>query len=379
MKKHKILYICTEQSPGMVPYATQIIRTMAHSSLCEIYVLYVIDGRDCYRELLPESIAQFTYTIPENKCSRLLYKIAPFDLINQIEKIGLMHSLNYIHLLTVDYVLGHFIKRIRRFAHIVYTVHDVYPHEVRLSFYEKLTNFYIQRQCSAIQKKVSNLVTNSLFQYQTLQKWYPKKKIQFHHFPSLVTDVMKNSEIVPAELKGITEYILFFGTLHIYKGVKFLYQAYRKSRAYSHKLVIAGSGNLEFEYEKEDTNRIIRINRFITDAEVSYLYKNALCVVYPYISATQSGVLSLAYHFRTPLIATKIDFFEEHIIDGKTGILCSPHDIESLCNCLNAITDKTFNKEEMQAEQMKHYSEVYSPTQLMKEIETIYTENIYEK
>lgn len=379
MKKSRILYVCTEQSPGMVPYATQIIRTMAHSSLCEIYVLYVIDSKDCYEELLPESIIRFTYKIPENKFFRLLYKIAPFDLIDQIENINMLYPLNYIHLLTVDYVLSHFIKRIKQLAHIIYTVHDVYPHEVRLPFYERLTNFYIQQQCSVIQRKTSNLVTNSLFQYQTLQKWYPKKKIQFHHFPSLVTDAMKNSEVEPVELKGITEYILFFGTLHTYKGVKFLHQAYKKSKVYSHKLVIAGSGKLEFEYEKENTNQIIRINRFITDAEISYLYKKALCVVYPYISATQSGVLSLAYYFQTPLIATKINFFEEHVIDGKTGFLCMPHDIESLCNCLNAITDKTFNKKEMQTEQMKYYSQTYSPIPLMKEIETIYTENICEK
>ena len=268
MEKIKILYICTEQSPGMVPYATQIIKTIVQSSLYEVFVLYVIDGKDCYGELLPETCSRFTYTIPQHKLSRLLYKVAPLCLINHIEKLCSTYRLNYIHLLTVDYVLAHFIDRIKRqSAHIIYTVHDVYPHELRLSFYEKLTNRYIQRQCSAIQKKVFNLVTNSKFQYQTLQNWYPKKNIYFHHFPSLVTDAMKKTEKVPPELEDVTDYILFFGTLHVYKGIEYLCRAYWSSLAHrDKKLVIAGSGKWEFDCMKKNHNQIIKINRFITDA-----------------------------------------------------------------------------------------------------------------
>ena len=43
------------------------------------------------------------------------------------------------------------------------------------------------------------------------------------------------------------------------------------------------------------------INRYIKDSEVAYLYQHAQCVVYPYISATQSGVLSLAFYYQTPV------------------------------------------------------------------------------
>ena len=94
----------------------------------------------------------------------------------------------------------------------------------------------------------------------------------------------------------------------------------------------------------------------------------------PYITATQSGVLSLAYYFQTPLIATKVDFFKENIIAENTGLLCMPHDIDSLCNCLNVIIDKTFDRKRMQTNQQNYYTNSYSSAQLMKELETIYSQ-----
>jgi len=59
------------------------------------------------------------------------------------------------------------------------------------------------------------------------------------------------------------------------------------------KLVIAGKGHV---YETHD-KRIIRICRFIDDSEIAELFKRAQYIVYPYRSATMSGVLSIAYYF----------------------------------------------------------------------------------
>ena len=53
----------------------------------------------------------------------------------------------------------------------------------------------------------------------------------------------------------------------------------------------------------------IRINRFIEDSELKYLYENAAIVVYPYRSATMSGVLSLAYYFKKKVVSIGYSFF----------------------------------------------------------------------
>ena len=93
---------------------------------------------------------------------------------------------------------------------------------------------------------------------------------------------------------NVKEYILFFGTVDKYKGVDLLVDAYCNLTCKSLKLVIAGRG---FDIETHNEN-IIRINRFIEDEEVAYLFKKAKFIVYPYRSATMSGVLSLAYYFK---------------------------------------------------------------------------------
>ena len=71
--------------------------------------------------------------------------------------------------------------------------------------------------------------------------------------------------------------------------------------------------------------------------QVAILYKNAKCVVYPYISATQSGVFSLAYYFRTPILASDVDFFKGIINESKSGYLFKKGDVIDLQNKLQIV------------------------------------------
>ena len=54
---------------------------------------------------------------------------------------------------------------------------------------------------------------------------------------------------------------------------------------------------------------------------MAYLFNHAKAVVYPYISATQSGVLTLAFYFGTPILASDVPFFKELIDDDINGML----------------------------------------------------------
>jgi glycosyltransferase involved in cell wall biosynthesis len=48
--------------------------------------------------------------------------------------------------------------------------------------------------------------------------------------------------------------------------------------------------------------------------------------VLPYISATQSGIVQIAYHFDKPVIATDVGGLAEVVIDSKTGFIVPPLD-----------------------------------------------------
>ena len=76
--------------------------------------------------------------------------------------------------------------------------------------------------------------------------------------------------------------------------------------------------------------RFIVHNRFIRATECDELFRQASIVVLPYIEATQSGVIPLAYSYAKPVVATRVGALAEVVDDGKTGRLVPPADSESL-------------------------------------------------
>ena len=83
---------------------------------------------------------------------------------------------------------------------------------------------------------------------------------------------------------------------------------------------------LIFETHNEN---IIRINRFIRRwRSRQYLFKKAKFIVYPYRSATMSGVLSLAYYFNKKVLASTIPFFEDNAT--LNVVLFKVNDIDDL-------------------------------------------------
>lgn len=63
------------------------------------------------------------------------------------------------------------------------------------------------------------------------------------------------------------------------------------------------------------------IKRFITDEEMVWLMQHTKAVVVPYIEASQSGVVPIAYHFGKPVISSNLPGLVENIVPDKTGII----------------------------------------------------------
>jgi glycosyltransferase involved in cell wall biosynthesis len=57
---------------------------------------------------------------------------------------------------------------------------------------------------------------------------------------------------------------------------------------------------------------------------VGNYYSIADIVVLPYLSATQSGVLNIAYGFRKPVLVTDVGGLGEDVVEGKTGFIVKP-------------------------------------------------------
>ncbi len=327
-----ILLVAFHSFAGMGPYVISIINSFE----CEDNIrFFLIEKDDRYysknikEELRPK--ATIIQIKSSSKLNTLISVITRFKckyarLIEQIcndENISLIHDLTGC----IDY---QFIKKISHKYNWLYTVHDLYPHESKKSFFKEFRQRKIYKSMFKAISYADRLLTNSVTQYDNLKKYYPAKPAYYIPFPSLITKTIQQGSCLTPELIGITKYILFFGRIEEYKGLSILLKAFNNVDT-DIKLVIAGNGELPYPI---DSSRVIFINRYIDDGEIKSLYKNSLFVIYPYLSATQSGVLAVASYFEKPIIASDIPFFIEILGVDYIGLFKN-RDIKDLTDKIN--------------------------------------------
>jgi len=172
------------------------------------------------------------------------------------------------------------------------------------------------------------------------------------------------------------QYVLFFGRIWEYKGLEYLIQAEPLIRATipEIKIVIAGEGeNFErYRAMMDSPEQFIVHNRYIdADDEKAQLFSQASVVVLPYIEATQSAIISLAYNFAKPVIATAVGGLVEQVDDGITGYLIPPRDPQALADKVVAILkDEDLNNTLGQNGKMKLENEWSTTAIVQKTIET---------
>ena len=74
----------------------------------------------------------------------------------------------------------------------------------------------------------------------------------------------------------------------------------------------------------------VLVNRFVPNEEVHQYFQVADCILTYYLTATPSGVESLAYNFKLPVLATRVGHFPETVKDGFNGYLAEAGDIHSM-------------------------------------------------
>lgn len=308
MEKIRVLFVASEFAPGMIPFSVTIINTLASDCRFEVHCLCVCSGRYTYKGLISKDVHSIFIEYPTSKVLKAFYKFWPISIVRNIILMKKTIQPDIIHFLSGDFTLANYIL-LENSPIFCYTVHDMHPHEVILSsFFDRIMFRLITSGYKRIRNRVNNLTTSSYAQLEELKYIYPYKYIEYTPFPTLVTSEIINGYIEVNELIGVEKYILFFGSVQEYKGIRLLIEAFDSLNLdITVKLVIAGKG---LQYNGNNKN-IIRINRFINDNEIRSLFDKAIFVVYPYLSATMSGVLSIAYYFHKHVLLSDISFFRD--------------------------------------------------------------------
>ena len=72
------------------------------------------------------------------------------------------------------------------------------------------------------------------------------------------------------------------------------------------------------------------LDSYTPDREVEKYFAAADLVVLPYISATQSGIVEIAYGFKKPVIVTDVGGLPDVVEDGRTGYVVQPKSPEAI-------------------------------------------------
>jgi glycosyltransferase involved in cell wall biosynthesis len=188
-----------------------------------------------------------------------------------------------------------------------------------------------------------------------IQMSYPEKRLWRAALP--IYDCYEPSEILSKneakqQLKLTDKkIILFFGYVRKYKGLDNLINAMPLilSQVPAAHLLIVG----EF-YDSPDqyinfikSNNIDQhttiINEYVANEEVGKYYEAADIVALPYNSATQSGILNIAFGFKKPVIVTNVGGLTETLEEGLNGFIVPTGDVDALANSIIKFFNEGFD------------------------------------
>lgn len=261
-----------------------------------------------------------------------------------------------------------FLVRISGKTKVFYLCHNVTPHD-RSVVDRALTRFAFSA--------ADGFVLHSGKDEQDLRKIYPMAKVErimhpiykaFSSKQNPTTEIAKKS----LDIKG--KMLLFFGFIRPYKGLIYLIKAMPQvlSRL-DCTLYIVGefyekTDRYIAEIEKLGIQQKVRIvDRYVANEEVPLYFCAADVVVLPYTSATQSGVVQMAYAFEKPVITTNTGGLPEAVRDGETGLIVPPEDPDALAEAIIFYFKE--NKEVEFAKNLMKQKEVFSWDKVQEALE----------
>lgn len=210
---------------------------------------------------------------------------------------------------------------------LVVTIHDAQRHPG-----DGISDFYLNTTNSIVSRFADRIIVHGEQQANTLTQTQHIRRDKIAVHPIGGYDMYVDGAIRPASADD--HLVLFFGRLRTYKGLDVLIQAAPEiaSKVPGAHFVIAGSGDCpELSQAALDHPGLFEIhNRFIEAGEVQSFFQRAALVVQPYVDASQSGVIPLAYRFGRPVVATRVGSIPEVVDDGRTGVLVEPRDVHGL-------------------------------------------------
>ena len=315
---------------------------LLYKYLAQRHKVWVISFRRQYPTLLFPGRSQMeqggpAWPVPSEP---ILDTLNPFTWIRAAERIRLIRPdiavFNYwMPFFAPCYTtVGYLVRRVG--IRIVLLCHNITPHEPRPG--DRLLNRLLLKQAHGFIVQ-SETVKQDLLSYRPDADFRLVPHPVYEIFPDRWDRATARREL---GLSEDAQVLLFFGYIRPYKGLRYLIEAMPEvlqALPQAH-LIVAG----EFYEPSEPYRRRISelglkdavrlVDKYIPNEEVGMFFRAADLVVLPYVSATQSGIVQIAYHYGVPVVATAVGGLPEVIEEGRTGFLVPPEDHRALATAI---------------------------------------------
>lgn len=222
---------------------------------------------------------------------------------------------------------------------ILFVCHNVFPHE-RFPMDKLLTRMVLKQgdyfivQSGKDAEDLKGIMPDARYE-QTVHPTYNAFK-----FENLSKE--KSRELLGKSMHE--KILLFFGFVREYKGLRYLIEAMPEisSRIADVKLMIVGDFGSEENKEtyinlikEKNVEKYIDIcDGYIPDRDIEKFFAACDLVVLPYVDATQSGIVQIAYGFEKPVVVTNVGGLPDVVEDGKTGYVVEACDSGELAGAV---------------------------------------------
>lgn len=308
-----------------------------------------VENKQQWIELIGENHIYFVKTYRDRDHKDFVLKTIWFTTI---EKSNIRKKFRGIEMDVVLNVMYHHWSHIAASAlsrkNVVSICHDPINHSGEKEYIKKLYVGYMKKSDQLI------VLTKSFVAIARDRFQFPEEKIIYiPHGRMNVYETNSDYDWIAEKYKG-KYHFLFFGRIEKYKGLHVLAEAYKLvcEQRDDVALTILGSGNFqEYKSEYAKLKNVFVENRFIHDEEIgNYFAVPKTISVIPYIDATQSGVIPIAFEYGTPIISSNQGGLKEQLNDGAIGLLYENNDPKLLADCMLELIN---NDEKFQEEKVK--------------------------
>lgn len=281
----QILLLNTNRSPVHVRIVCEIEREFIKSRSCKIFTKF--------------SFARFL------KCSKMILPSpSPRNIL-----FGLMCAL--------------FGKK------VVFGVHDVTAHEPRDKFKVFIYNYVIAKLASAL------IVYSEFSKSNMAMIFNPSCPIYLYKFIANV-EGQETKGVIPPDERRLD--FLYFGRIKSYSGRERILKIVKSVP--SKNFLIMGEGA---PVELRSLPNVLLIDRFFSDAELLWALQTCHTVIFPYMSATQSGGVPTAILQNCNIVYHDVGGLADQIWPYP-GVPIRDGDIDSFCSALVQLHQKVEKK-----------------------------------